>query len=131
LVSEQMTCTTRSETGQRRVSEAHGAARTSGAHGERAEAAAPPGAPHSHNGDGAGAIGDRIKDEKTLRTREHQQAFQAWVYLLRRVANLPLQEVANRSNVSPSRISKIQRVMETSGPSKSLRELLDKCKAKN
>lgn len=45
----------------------------------------------------------RIKDEKTLRAREHQEAFQAWVYLLRRVVDLPLQEVANRSKVSPSR----------------------------
>ncbi len=73
----------------------------------------------------------RIKDEKALRTRKHQEAFQAWVYLLRRAANLPLQEVANRSKVSPSRISKIQRVMETSGPSKALRELLDKCRVKD
>lgn len=73
----------------------------------------------------------RIKDEKTLRTREHQEAFQTWVYLLRRVANLPLQEVTNQSKVSPSRISKIQRAMETSGPSKALWKLLDKCKVKS
>lgn len=73
----------------------------------------------------------RLKDEKTLRSREHQKAFQAWVYLLRRAANLPLQAVADRSKVSPSRISKIQRMMETDGPSKVLRKLLDKCKVKN
>jgi len=65
----------------------------------------------------------RIKDEKTLRTREHQEAFQTWVYLLRRAANLSLQEVASRSKVSPSRISKIQRMMETSRTSKVLREI--------
>ena len=73
----------------------------------------------------------RIRNEKALRSREHQEAFQAWVYLLRRVANLPLQEVANRSKVSPSRISKIQGVMDASEPSKALLELLDKCKVKN
>ncbi|MDP2239479.1 MAG: transposase [Burkholderiales bacterium] len=73
----------------------------------------------------------RIKDEKTLCTREHQEAFKAWVYLLRRAANLPLQEVSNRSKVSPSRISKIQRALETSKPSKALRELFGRCKVKN
>ncbi|MDP1718735.1 MAG: hypothetical protein Q8L40_11745, partial [Burkholderiales bacterium] len=60
-----------------------------------------------------------------------QEAFRAWVYLLRRAANLPLQEVSNLSKVSPSRISKIQRALETGKPSKSLRELYDKCKVKN
>lgn len=73
----------------------------------------------------------RIKDEKTLRTRDHQEAFQAWVYLLRRAVNLSLREVAQRGKVSPSRISKIQRAIETSQPSASLRGLLDKCKVKN
>ncbi len=73
----------------------------------------------------------RIKDEKALRTRANQEAFRAWVYLLRRVVNLPLQEVANRSKVSPSRISKIQRAMEASELSKPLLELLDKCKVRN
>lgn len=73
----------------------------------------------------------RIKDEKALRTREHQEAFQAWVYLLRRAANLPLQEVSNLSKVSPSRISKIQHTLETGKPSKALKRLLDRCKVKN
>ena len=73
----------------------------------------------------------RIKGEKTLRSREHQEAFQAWVYLLRRVVNLPLQDVANRSKVSPSRISKVQRQIEVGKPSTPVLELLDKCKAKD
>jgi len=73
----------------------------------------------------------RIKDEKTLCARHHQEAFQAWVYLLRRAVNLPLQEVAKRGKVSPSRISKIQCAIETSQPSVSLRGLLDGCKVKN
>lgn len=64
----------------------------------------------------------RFLGEKTLCAPENQEAFRAWVYLLRRVANLPLQAVANRSKVSPSRISKIQRAMETGGHSKVLQE---------
>jgi len=73
----------------------------------------------------------RIPDEKTLRTRDHQVAFQAWVYLLRRAVNLPLREVAQLGRVSPSRISKIQRAIETSQPSALLRGLLDRCKVES
>ena len=72
-----------------------------------------------------------IANEKRLRSREHQEAFQGWVYLLRRAANLPLQEVAKRSTVSPSRISKIQRAIESAKPSATLRQLLEKCNVKN
>jgi REP element-mobilizing transposase RayT len=73
----------------------------------------------------------RIKDEQALCRREQQEAFQVWVYLLRRAANLPLQEVASRSKVSLSRISKIQRAIETRPPSATLRKLVDKCEVKN
>ena len=72
-----------------------------------------------------------IKDEKTLRSRRHQESFQAWVYLLRRVANLPLREVAKHGNVSPSQISKIQRAIEAQKIPASLQKLLDKCNVKN
>lgn len=72
-----------------------------------------------------------IEDEKRLRSRGHQKAFHAWVYLLRRAANLPLQEVAKRSKVSPSRISKIQRAVETVKPSLTLRRLLDRWNVKH
>lgn len=72
-----------------------------------------------------------ITDEKALSSRSHQESFQAWVYLLRRVANLPLLEVAKQGKVSPSRISKIQRAIETQKISASLQQLLDKCKVKN
>ena len=57
-----------------------------------------------------------MRDEKRLRSRGHQEAFQGWIYLLRRVADLPLLEVAKRSGVSPSRISKIQRTIEIANP---------------
>ncbi len=40
--------------------------------------------------------------------RTHQPAFQAAVYLLRRVANLPLKDVSALAAVSISRISRIQ-----------------------
>jgi putative transposase len=73
----------------------------------------------------------RIKDERTLCSRERQEPFQAWVYLLRRAANLPLQEVAKRGKVSPSRVSKIQRAFETGNVPVTVRQLLNKCKVKN
>jgi hypothetical protein len=40
-------------------------------------------------------------------------------------------EVAKRSGVSPSRISKIQRTIEIAKPPVVLRQLLDKCNVKN
>ena len=73
----------------------------------------------------------RIADEQTLRSRAHQEAFQGWIYLLRRAVNLPLREVAKRTKVSPSRISKIQGAIETGNVSATLRRLLDRCKVKN
>jgi putative transposase len=72
-----------------------------------------------------------IKDEKTLRSRTHQEAFQAWAYLLRRAVNMPLPAVAACCEVSPSRIAKIQRGIETSARSVRLEKLLAKCKVKN
>lgn len=44
--------------------------------------------------------------------RSHPPAYQAAVYLLRRVANLSLREVAERVRVSPGRISQIQAKIE-------------------
>ncbi|GJL61464.1 MAG: transposase [Nitrospirales bacterium] len=46
-------------------------------------------------------------------TREHQDAYQCAAWLLRRVANEPLGVVADRFGVSPSRISHIQRILES------------------
>lgn len=74
-------------------------------------------------------LGYRIKDETTLCSRENQEAFQAWVYLLRRAVNLPLREVAQRGKVSPSRVSKIQRAIESS-PSVVLQGLLTGAKSR-
>jgi putative transposase len=47
--------------------------------------------------------------------RASQAAFRVWVYLLRRVANLSLREVAEKAGVSPGRISQIQRALEAEG----------------
>ncbi len=72
-----------------------------------------------------------IKDEKTLRTRAHQEAFQVWAYLLRRAANLPLAATAECCNVSPSRISRIQRDVEAGERSAQSNRLIDRYKIKN
>jgi hypothetical protein len=50
--------------------------------------------------------------EAGLRQRIAQEAFRATVYLPRRVANLPLREVAQWAGVSPGRVSQIQREIE-------------------
>lgn len=70
-------------------------------------------------------------DEKRLLRREDQAAFKAWVYLLRRAANLPLAEVARRCGVSPSRVSHIQRIIEGGTLDGNLRRLLLECNVKN
>jgi putative transposase len=70
-------------------------------------------------------------DEARLSRRENQLAFKAWAYLLRRAANLPLSEVAKRCGVSVSRISHIQRAIETSPVDATLKRLIVECKVKN
>ena len=72
----------------------------------------------------------KLKSESALRRRDHQAAFQAWAYLLRRAANLPVQVVADRCGISASRVSKIQRAVEAVPPAV-LRGLMDKCNVKN
>jgi len=47
--------------------------------------------------------------------RTHREAYQCAAWLLRRAANEPLGVVAHRFGVSPSRISQIQRALETQG----------------
>ena len=52
-------------------------------------------------------------NQKALLARTHGEAYQTAAWLLRRVANEPLAVVANRFGVSPSRISHIQRALNT------------------
>ncbi|MEE8125274.1 MAG: hypothetical protein V3T42_05625 [Nitrospirales bacterium] len=59
----------------------------------------------------------RLKPPELL-TRAHPEAYQCAAWLLRRIANEPLGMVAQRFGVSPSRISYLQRALETHGLSR-------------
>lgn len=63
--------------------------------------------------------------EQQLWTRDNQEAFQAAVYLLRRVANVPIRDVARLGGVSAGRVSTIQRRVEDGHRSRRLDTLLD------
>jgi len=65
-----------------------------------------------------------------VQNRSHQPAFRAWVYLLRRAANLSLRETAARAGVSPGRISQIQRATEAEKPVPELAGLMQKFNVK-
>ncbi|MBI3343500.1 MAG: transposase [Gammaproteobacteria bacterium] len=62
--------------------------------------------------------------------RSHQPAFQAWVYFLRRAANLSLREAADKAGISPGRISQIQRTIEAAEPEPVLAGLKRRYKVK-
>jgi hypothetical protein len=66
-----------------------------------------------------------------LLNRSHREAYQTAVYLLRRAANEPLQTVAVRFRISPSRVSKIQTALEAAALTPSQARLFTKCKVKN
>ncbi|GJL64239.1 MAG: transposase [Nitrospirales bacterium] len=70
-----------------------------------------------------------LKPQELL-TREHQGAYQCAAWLLRRVANEPLGVVADRFGVSPSRISHIQRTLESQGLSREQAKAQQLCKVK-
>ncbi len=63
--------------------------------------------------------------------RSHQAALRAVVYLLRRVANLSLKEVAEMAGVSSPRVSQIQHRVEREKPDDPLQHLLFYYKVKN
>lgn len=63
-------------------------------------------------------------------SREDPEAYSCAAYLLRRVANMPLKEVAHMFGVSPSRISHIQRAIETRALSGKAQKLMLLCKVK-
>jgi REP element-mobilizing transposase RayT len=62
--------------------------------------------------------------ERQLWRRENQEAFQVAVYLLRRVASIPIRDVARLGGVSAARISAIQRRIEDGHLSERLDALL-------
>ena len=57
--------------------------------------------------------------------RGNTQAYKATVYLLRRAANLPLAQVAERAGISPGRVSQIQTEIEREPLDRRLRELVE------
>jgi len=65
---------------------------------------------------------------KELCTRAHAEAYQCAAWLLRRAANEPLGKVADRFGVSPSRISHIQRALETQGLNRRQVQAKNRCK---
>jgi len=70
-----------------------------------------------------------LKPEALL-TRAHAEAYQCAAWLLRRGANEPLGKVASRFGVSPSRISHIQRRLETQGLSRRQIQAKKQCEVK-
>lgn len=70
-------------------------------------------------------------NSETLLQRTDQPAFRAAAYLLRRVVNLSLKEVAALFRVSPARISRIQREVEQGDLDSRLAGLLELYKVKN
>ena len=70
-------------------------------------------------------------DVDAVLTRSHRDAFHTAVYLLRRAANEPLQTVAIRFRISPSRVSKIQKAIEALPLTPQQARAFVKCKVKN
>jgi hypothetical protein len=70
-------------------------------------------------------------DADAVLDRSLQPAFEAAVYLLRRVCNLPLAETARLAGVSPSRVSRIQAELERGGPDAATGRRLDRYKVKH
>ncbi len=67
---------------------------------------------------------------KEVISRSHPEAYQCAVWLLRRAANEPLRTVALRFGVSPSRVSHIQRTLETGVLTRHQRRAMIECKIK-
>jgi hypothetical protein len=62
--------------------------------------------------------------------RTHREAYHTAAWLLRRAANEPLHMVAVRFGVSPSRISKIQAVMDSTSLTPQQHPAIEQCKVK-
>jgi hypothetical protein len=62
---------------------------------------------------------------RSVLDRRNGEAFRHAVYLLRRRANLPLQDVAEMAQVSIGRVSQIQSLTEASEPGERLRRCLE------
>ncbi len=69
-------------------------------------------------------------DPHEIMTRAYPEAYHCAAWLLRRIANEPLGKVAQRFGVSPSRISHIQRALETQELSRQQTKAQKLCKTK-
>ena len=67
---------------------------------------------------------------KAVLSRSHPEAYECAAWLLRRAANEPLRMVAQRFGVSQSRVSHIQRTMETGALNPQQRRAMRECKVK-
>ena len=67
---------------------------------------------------------------RAVTARRSQEAYQTAVWLLRRAGNEPLQTVAVRFGVSPSRVSKIHAQMESTALTAHQRRAMGRCKVK-
>ena len=65
-----------------------------------------------------------------ITTRSHREAYQTAVWLLRRMANEPLNVVAMRFGVSASRISKVQAGVESAPLTREQRHARMECTVK-
>ncbi len=83
--------------------------------GQVAAAALRPDRPGADEIAAAVAKAARVAPETVLDRRASQATYRVAVYLLRRAANLPLEEVAALAGVSPPRVSQIQRGIEDAG----------------
>jgi putative transposase len=69
-------------------------------------------------------------DPASVCSRRHQSAFQVWVYLLRRAANLSLRDAALRARVSQGRVSQIQRAVQNMEPIPPVANLMHRYKVR-
>ncbi len=83
--------------------------------GQVAAAALRPDRPGADEIAAAVAKAAKVAPETVLDRRANQATYRVAVYLLRRAANLPLEEVAALAGVSPPRVSQIQRGIEDAG----------------
>ena len=67
---------------------------------------------------------------KGILSRSHPEAYRCAAWLLRRAANEALQVVAQRFGVSTSRISHIQRAVETDALNRQQTRVMSLCKVK-
>ena len=67
---------------------------------------------------------------KDIVTRHHAESYQTAAWLLRRTANLSLKDTADVFGVSPSRISHIQRMLESRRLTQRERKACTLCKIK-